>query len=362
MGPRTGIAVILGLFFGPRLSDATGQSFSYSPTMAPTFGTMSYSYAAPTPPTPSIPSPTKQPIPAPTPSPTLNPSASDTVAIAVTVSLTSSLSSISDTQKATLKTTVALSSGVYEEHIKSFNVDIQPARRRLSDWNPTRRLAAGYTWTISYTVASSLSSTGHASAEDYAAHITRNLNTNLESNIQQNLGITVTVTGVSTAIVTRGYTPVPAPTKSEDGLSAAMIAFIACICVAVVVGGGIFYHHKYYHHPDGAGYKKANGGAGASDGGITRNPIGPPVTVMLTSNHDQDAIAHFENMVPPRVDARTAKRFSGHHFSQEHFDEVADEDGTISRAQFLAKEHETGPRHHAVHDYEEEAPALEAGP
>ena len=61
--------------------------------------------------------------------------------------------------------------------------------------------------------------------------------------------------------------------------------------------------------------------------------------VELTSSHSQDYDAHFSNIVPELVDKATAKRMSGHAFSETAFDAVA-VDGKITRADFLANKHE----------------------
>mmetsp|Transcript_17828 Transcript_17828/g.40844 ORF Transcript_17828/g.40844 Transcript_17828/m.40844 type:complete len:324 (-) Transcript_17828:227-1198(-) len=167
-----------------------------APTPMPTsFPTSTDTYATPAP----VPAPTKQPIPAPTPMPTSFPTSTGTVAIAVSVAMSTTESTVSDSQKSTLKTSVAAASGVSENSIKDFAVIVAPARRRLSESPKVslRRLAS-YTWTINYKVVSSLSAAGHASVESFQAAIETSLQANLATTVLTDMGIAVVVTGVST--------------------------------------------------------------------------------------------------------------------------------------------------------------------
>jgi len=74
--------------------------------------------------------------------------------------------------------------------------------------------------------------------------------------------------------------------------------------------------------------------------GVTK--LAPRELIKLESSHAQDSNSHFESVVPLSVSEQKCKSLSGHLFSQAAFDAIKDSDtGCITRAQFLAKAHET---------------------
>ena len=187
----------------PTPEPAPGPVPTAVPTALPSAVPTALPSAVPTSSLVPVPAPTMQPIPAPTPMPTSFPTSTDTVAIAVSAAMSTTESTVSDSQKSTLKTSVAAASGVSENSIKDFAVIVTPARRRLSDSPKVslRRLAS-YTWTINYKAVSSLSAAGHASVESFQAAIETSLQANLATTVLTDMGIAVVVTGVSTATAT----------------------------------------------------------------------------------------------------------------------------------------------------------------
>ena len=152
--------------------------------------------------------PTAQPTFQPTHVPTSQPSTLDTVAVAISMSL-SATQAHNPAQEAALKTTIATTSGIDEGDIQGFTVTSVANRRRRLGEDPKagRRQLASYTWSISYSVVSSLGATGYSSASDYAAAMHSSLTSGIVGAIQTNLGVTVSSPVVSAVVLTRSPTP-----------------------------------------------------------------------------------------------------------------------------------------------------------
>jgi hypothetical protein len=65
-----------------------------------------------------------------------------------------------------------------------------------------------------------------------------------------------------------------------------------------------------------------------------------PVFVKLESMHEQNHDAHVTNVIPDKIDKATAKRLSGHLFNEDKFNSAQDDEGFITREDFLNRVHE----------------------
>jgi len=196
-----------------------------------------------------IPTPSESPTFTPSEIPTLAPTSKDTFSVSATIAITSTQSTISTSESSTLKNTVATTIGVASTYITNFAVTITPARRR-------RHLLASYTWTTSFDLVASLSTTTASSVTDFTETMTMSLETSLATNVQADMGLTVTVSDVYTIIATRNPSPQPSkqpsmnspsekPTKSnvssDSSISTGAIigivvaAIFVCLCGAAVI-------------------------------------------------------------------------------------------------------------------------------
>jgi len=196
-----------------------------------------------------IPTPSESPTFTPSEIPTLAPTSKDTFSVSATIAIASTQSTISTSERSTLKNTVATTIGVASTYITNFAVTITPARRR-------RHLLASYTWTTSFDLVASLSTTTASSAADFTETMTTSLETSLATNVQADMGLTVTVSDVSTIIATRNPSPQPSkqpsmnspseePAKSnvnsDSSISTGAIigtvvaAIFVCLCGAAVI-------------------------------------------------------------------------------------------------------------------------------
>jgi len=74
---------------------------------------------------------------------------------------------------------------------------------------------AAYTWSVAYSIKSSLSSTGFSLASEYANSIVSSLESSLGSNILTNMGLAVTVASVTSSNKTPP-TPTPQPSWTQN--------------------------------------------------------------------------------------------------------------------------------------------------
>lgn len=145
--------------------------------------------------------PTQSPIP--TASPTVPlPTASDTVKVDVAVVITSTTALTSALAKQ-LKGTIASQISVVESELKGFTYSstetTSTVRRALLQTSST------YTWAISFTVQTSLSSTGASSADEFAKHISTELNSpSFQANVADDLGVEITSVSASTEVADSG--------------------------------------------------------------------------------------------------------------------------------------------------------------
>ena len=144
-------------------------------------------------------------------------------------------------------------------------------------------------------------------------------------------------------------TRAPTVWDEEEEASYALLALFICLGVAAAFAGALRLRHVYEKHH---GIGQGQGGGKAGDDLELARPN--PLVTILDTSQEQNANSHFESVIPKRLDAEQAMNFSGHLFSQEEFDKVKGADDKISRADFLAKKHETGPRHGAYHSYSSE--------
>jgi hypothetical protein len=179
------------------------------------------------------------------PSPTPEPTKSDTASVAVSFEMTASTPATAS-DEAALQTTLASSLSVDESSIKDFTVVSTRSSRRAR----RNLLAASYTWTTSFTVAASLSSTSYSSAADFSSGVTAALSSSaFTSAVSSGVGASVDTSSIVTVLSTRNPTPmpVPGPTPSpikstddvgKDGPGIAMIIAIAAAGVVVIIGSG----------------------------------------------------------------------------------------------------------------------------
>ena len=118
--------------------------------------------------------------------------------------MTTDQSTVSNSQKATLKTSIAAASSVNEADINDFSVVISSARRRLlAEFDMPQRRLASYTWMVTCKVVSSLNSVGQPSADAFSAAITSSLQANFATAVSDNMGITVVVSSITATDTSR---------------------------------------------------------------------------------------------------------------------------------------------------------------
>jgi len=211
---------------------------SPEPTPEPTFQPTLYPTVtlAPTPGTPNptlLPSlaptaqPTLPPTPLPTQTPSIAPTTGDIAAVSVEFTLTSSLTP-NNNRKAQLKTTVeervAADLGVSSVSVDDFSVTsaLQPSARRLGSGSVhsathTRKLAASYLWTTSFTVKADLAAANLADHAALASSVSTTLtSTNFVSQASSRAKADVNTASVANGVaaLSRSVNPTAFPTAT----------------------------------------------------------------------------------------------------------------------------------------------------
>ena len=179
--------------------------------------------------------PTSAPVPVPTaertPTPSAWPTSSNAVSASVFLTITASAAP-SESDKASLKETIASSAGVAEQDIKNFAVTYSSARRYH-----LRRLLATVTWTISFDVVVSLASTTSTNSADFAASVGASLaDPSFAAALGSALSTPVTVDTVLSSVRTREPTmepsdaAVPAPTPLPSQMPSVSVVVSASSC------------------------------------------------------------------------------------------------------------------------------------
>ena len=172
-------------------------------------------------PTKSVPTgvPTKSPV-----YPTMYPTTGDTVTISVALTMTASAPA-TESNKATMKTTIAAQLSVEEKSIKNFAVSSATSRRLQTRQAGHRELAI-YTWIITFDVSVSLAAVSMDSASQFAASVTTTMERGLLDALKED-GLPVT-----SVTVTVEYDDDESPSDDGDA-EPAMVTFII---IGVVCG------------------------------------------------------------------------------------------------------------------------------
>jgi len=214
------------------------SSPSNAPTQVPTI-TMAPTWM------PSV-EPTMKPVSIPTALPTAPlPTASDTVKVYVAVEITST-TALTSTLAKQLKGTIASQINVVESALKGFAYSstetTSTVRRALLQSGST------YIWAISFTVDTSLSSTGASSADDFAKDINTELNSpSFQASVAEDLGVEVLGVSASTEVTDSGNSS----SVKAAGLAWWAILLIVIASLVFVIGSAIAM--MYVRNSDKAG-------------------------------------------------------------------------------------------------------------
>ena len=219
-------------------SNAPTQVPTLVPTQVPTI-TMAPTWM------PSV-EPTMKPVSIPTALPTAPlPTASDTVKVYVAVEITST-TALTSTLAKQLKGTIASQINVVESALKGFAYSstetTSTVRRALLQSGST------YIWAISFTVDTSLSSTGASSADDFAKDINTELNSpSFQASVAEDLGVEVLGVSASTEVTDSGNSS----SVKAAGLAWWAILLIVIASLVFVIGSAIAM--MYVRNSDKAG-------------------------------------------------------------------------------------------------------------
>jgi hypothetical protein len=168
------------------------------------------------------------------------PTASDTITIITSFTLTSTAAP-TNTDKTNLKQAVADALSVTTTEVKNFVVTSTSSRRR--------KLLTTYTWTTSFDVTVSLSSTSSSTSAAFSTFVATTLgSTSFSTDVTTATGGTLDTGSVTTSVATRAPTAAPTITADDDDKSdkkSTIMGFdqatlgIAVIAFLVLVLGGV---------------------------------------------------------------------------------------------------------------------------